>query len=325
VAADATPPAGADDALERPVAAADDVPPGHRSGFIAVVGRPNVGKSTLLNALLGEKLAIVSPKPQTTRRRLLGILTRPDAQIVFIDTPGIHQPRDLLGQVMVEAANRAIEDADVVLFIVDVSVMPRAEDAHIGERLREQARLRPVLLALNKADRLKPAHVVAHVEAYASLVPGARWELISAVRGDNLPHLLDALVAELPAGPRYYPPDQLADVQLRDLAGELVREQALLQLEDEIPHGVAVFVDEFREQPGETTYIHAELTVERESHKGVVIGKRGARLRAIGAAARREIERLVGGPVYLELQVKVRTEWRTDSRTLKRLGYSSND
>lgn len=302
-----------------------DVPPGHCSGFVAVIGRPNVGKSTLMNALLGEKIAIVSTKPQTTRRRMLGILTTDMAQVIFIDTPGIHRPRDPLGKAMVDAALHAIADADALLFIVDVSVPPHHEDEHIAALVRAQAGTRPVLLALNKADQLKPSEVVAHSEAYAALVPGARWQLISATRGDGLNLLSEWLGAALPEGPRYYPPDQIADAQLRDLAGEFVREQALQQLQDEIPHGLAAYVTEFTERAKGPTYVQVDLIVDRESHKGIVIGKRGARLRAIGAAARKEIERLLGTPVYLDLHVKVREGWRRQPGILEELGYSSNE
>lgn len=296
----------------------------HRSGFVAVVGRPNVGKSSLMNAYLGEKIAIVSPKPQTTRHSQLGILTEPGYQLIFIDTPGLHEPRNPLGQYMVETAARAILDADAILFIVDASVPPGPDDVNCAERIRSRPGIAPVILALNKSDRLKPADVLAFTDAYRALVPEAQWMLVSAVRGDNLPELRAMLIAALPEGPELYPEDDLTLTHLRDLAGELVREAALNVLEQEVPHGIAVEVEAYDESRPDLVKIAAIVYVEREAHKPIVIGKGASQLKEIGMRARQEIEKLVGQKVHLELHVKVKPEWRRDEREVKRFGYRND-
>jgi GTP-binding protein Era len=299
----------------------EELPPDHRSGFVAVIGKPNVGKSTLMNAYLGHKVAIVSEKPQTTRHRIRGILTRPDAQIIFVDTPGIHQPRHKLGEFMVETATKAIPDADVVLFMVDVSEMPTAEDEQIAELIAEYCRS-PVILVLNKADLLPPEKVQPHSNAYFGLVKYDEWMMISATRGDNLDKLLNMIVARLPQGPRYYPPDQLTDQDMRFIAAELIREQVLRFLHQEVPHSVAVVVEEWKQRREDLTYIGANIFVEKDSQKGIIIGEGGSMLKRIGRAAREEIEQLVGTQVYLDLWVKVRKKWRKDEEELRRLGYA---
>ena len=306
----------------------EDLPPDHRSGFVAVVGRPNVGKSTLMNAYLGQKVAIVSPKPQTTRNRLLGILTLErsrgdpvDAQIVFVDTPGIHQPLHKLGEYMVETATRAIPDADLVLFLVDASTPPSDEDRQIGNLLSQQSRA-PLLLVLNKIDLLPPGQPPAHLQAYQALGRFDDWLPISALNQDNLDHLLEAVIERLPLGPRFYPEEQVTDQQLRFMAAELIREQALRHLRHEIPYSVAVIVDQFKERSEDLTYINATLFVERDTQKAIVLGQGGKMIRQIGRDARREIEDLLGSRVYMELWVKVRKKWRRDERELRRLGYS---
>lgn len=299
----------------------DELPPDHRSGFVAVIGKPNVGKSTLINAWLGQKIAIVSPKPQTTRNRLRGILTRPDAQIIFVDTPGIHQPRHKLGEFMVETATKSIPDADVVFFMVDVSEMPTVEDEQIAQLIEEYGQA-PVVLVLNKADLLPPDKVQPHSDAYFKLVKHDEWMMISATRGDNRDKLLDMVVARLPEGPRYYPPDQLTDQNMRFIVAELIREQVLRFVHQEVPHAVAVAVEEWKQRQEDLTYIGANVFVEKDSQKGIVIGEGGRMLKRIGRAAREEIEQLVGNRVYLELWVKVRAKWRRDEQELRRLGYA---
>ncbi len=298
--------------------------PPHRSGFVAVVGRPNVGKSSLINYLLGQKIAIVSDKPQTTRQTQLGILTRPEAQVIFVDTPGMHEPRNALGAAMVEGAARALLEADAVLFIVDVSTPPGPGDLRLAEIIAQKPGLAPVILALNKSDLLKPEYVILHSEAYRALAPEAPWMLVSAKRGDNLDELLNMIVRALPEGPALYPEDEVTQTHVRDLAGELIREAALNALEQEVPYGIAVEVDEFKERRNAPTYVAATLYVERESHKGIVIGKGGQMLKRIGVAARLEIEKLIENQTYLELRVKVRKHWRKDEREVKRLGYSGD-
>jgi len=299
----------------------DELPSDHRSGFVAVIGKPNVGKSTLMNAYLGHKIAIVSEKPQTTRHRIRGILTRPDAQIIFVDTPGIHQPRHKLGEFMVETATKAIPDADVVLFMVDVSEMPTAEDEQIAQLIEEHSKA-PVILVFNKADLLPPEKVKPHCEAYFKLVKHDEWMMISATRGDNRDKLLEMIVARLPQGPRYYPPDQLTDQNMRFIVAELIREQVLRFAHQEVPHAVAVAVEEWEQRREDLTYIGAHIFVEKESQKGIIIGQGGRMLKRIGRAAREEIERLVGTRVYLDLWVKVRKKWRKDEKELRRLGYA---
>lgn len=309
--------------LDLATLADEHLPAGHRSGFVAVVGRPNVGKSTLLNAYLGQKVAIVSAKPQTTRQRQLGILTTPDYQVVFVDTPGWHKPHHKLGEFMVGIAGRAIRDADLVLFMVDVSEPPTAEDRSLAERIMERPPGIPVIVAMNKADLLEVGDVRMRSDAFRSLLPGvdADWMLISATRGDNRDRLLEKIVQTLPEGPRYYPADQVTDVRVRDLVGELVREQALKSLRQEVPHALAVLVDEFKERREDLAYVKATIFVEKDSQKGILIGSGGKMLRGIGAAARAEIERVLGIRIYLDLWVKVRRKWRQEADALRQLGY----
>ena len=294
---------------------------GFRAGFAAVVGRPNVGKSTLMNHFLGQKIAIISAKPQTTRRTQLGILSRPDAQIIFVDTPGMHEPRNPLGVYMVDVATRALNEADAVLFIVDVSVPPGPGDERLAELIRSRSEPGTVVLAMNKADRLAPEDVIPHTEGYRSLAPDAEWLLVSATRGDNLDELLAALVRAMPESPALYPEDEVTQTHVRDLAAEFIREAALNALDEEVPHGIAVEIDEFSERDDSNTYIAATLYVERDSHKGIVIGKGGAMLKRIGSHAREEIERLLDGKVYLDVHVKVRPEWRKRETDVRRMGY----
>jgi GTPase len=297
------------------------------SGFVAVVGRPNVGKSTVLNALLGQKVAIVSPKPQTTRRRQLGILTLDEAQIVFVDTPGIHRPRHALDQSMLAVATRALADADAILWMVDVSERPTQPDRQIASLIAQHAPNTPVVLAMNKSDLLPPQHVLPHTDAFRELAPQAQWMLTSATRGDNLETIVPMLVAVLPEGPALYDDDQVTDFNLRDIAAELIREAALEELREEVPHGVAVEIDDFEEPEaeGRVTRISATVYVERETHKGIVIGKGGEMLKQIGTQARKQIEAQVEGPVFLELHVKVRENWRQKDHEVRRLGYGATE
>ena len=304
-----------------------DPPPGHRSGFVALVGKPNVGKSTLLNRLLGQNIAPVSPKPQTTRTRLRGILTLhrdqgdlADAQIIFVDTPGIHEPLHRLGQLMVKVASSAIPDADVVLFIADLKTPPTGEDRTIAELVSQHAQ-GPVVLALNKVDLLSPGKVKPRAEDYLALIQPAAWFVISATRGDNVPELLEAIIAHLPEGPRYYPEDEVSNAYLRDIAGELIRAQAMTLLRDEVPHALAVTVEQFKERRADLTYIEATLIVERGSQKGIVIGKGGRMIKLISQEARAELEKMLDRQVYLDLRVKVVKNWRRNEAELRRLGY----
>jgi GTP-binding protein Era len=299
----------------------NEAPPGHKSGFVAVIGRPNVGKSTLMNQFVGQKIAIVSPKPQTTRSRILGILTREDAQVIFVDTPGLHRPRHKLGQAMVATAASAIPDADVVLFVTDVSALPTEEDQMIAGLIRQHTQA-PVILALNKMDLLLAENVKPHTEAYWGLVPDHYdWMMTIATRGENLDKLLDRIIGALPEGPRYYPGDQVTDQTERQIAAELIREQVLRHTRQEVPHAVAVVVEEFKEREYGVFYIAANVFVEKDSQKGIIIGRRGQMLRQIGSAARREIERMTGGRIYLDLRVKVRKNWRRDEKALRRMGF----
>ena len=312
-------PVGSHSALHTDFWVEGDVPPGHRSGFVAVIGRPNVGKSTFMNALIGEKVAIVSPKPQTTRKRIRGILTRPDAQIIFLDTPGIHHPQHKLGEFMVETAYRTIPDADVIVFMVDASVWPTEEDREIAERLRKLDR--PKILLMNKADLISIEEAQPRADAYLELGPFDEWFLTSVLEGRDLDKILDTIVKFLPEGPRFYPADLITDQTEREIAAELVREAALHFLKQEVPHAVEVQVDEFKERENGMVYIAATIYVERDSQKRIVIGKGGSMLKQIGQHARRELEHFLGRPVYLDLWVKVRPKWRRNERILRYWGY----
>ncbi|HZD11838.1 MAG TPA: GTPase Era [Candidatus Binatia bacterium] len=306
------------------IEAEEELPPGHRSGFVAVVGRPNVGKSTLINAFLQQKVAIVSPRPQTTRTLQRGILTTGSYQMIFVDTPGIMQPRHKLDEFMLSTALESLLDADVVLWLVDASEPPGAGDRDIAEKLRQVTDQTPVILALNKADLLQPDEVLTRTDAYRALLPNAaNWILFSATEGNGRDELFEMLVESLPEGPRYYPVDQITDLYVRDIAAEMIREQVLLKIREEIPHGVAVQVEEFKERENGVVYINATIFVEREAHKKIIIGSKGTQLREIGADARREIERLLGTRIYLDLWVKAAPHWRTDEAALKRFGYAT--
>lgn len=293
------------------------VPEGHRSGFVAVVGRPNVGKSTLMNALLGQKVAIVSPKPQTTRIRQLGIFSNDQAQIIFVDTPGIHKPKTVLGEFMVNVAVQALQDADMVLFVTDLSEPLNKADENIATIIAGAEHV-TLLRVLNKADIGNPEHLQAHLDL---ITPYTAAVTTTAATGEGTPALFDLILANLPEGPRFYPPDQVSDLWERDIASEMVREAVMLYTEQEIPHAIAVEVEEYKERENGVVYISATLYVERDSQKAIVIGKQGSMIKQISQHAREQIEQFVEHKVYLELFVKVLKNWRQDENALRRLGY----
>ena len=293
-----------------------------RSGFVSVIGRSNVGKSTLLNALLGQKVAAVSPRPQTTRRRQLGILTLPNAQVVFIDTPGLHQPLHRLGHYLNQEAKDAIQGIDVILFTVDASVLPSEEDRLVAGLIDGLPGERPILMALNKTDLVEPDEINRVLSTYTDLVHReVKAVPISALKKSQLDVLEETLVSLLPVRPPEFPEDQLTDLYEREIAADLIRAACLNLLRDEVPHSLAVRIDEFKERPQGAAYIAATIFVERDSHKGIVIGQGGKMLKEIGTSARVEIEEMSGRKVFLELKVKVLKQWRNDDSALKRLGY----
>jgi GTP-binding protein Era len=291
----------------------------YRAGFVAVMGRPNVGKSTLINALIGQKIAAVSPRPQTTRRRQEGILTSSDYQIIFIDTPGVHKPRSKLGESMNIEARSALEHCDMVLFMVDASQMPTDEDRLLSAMLTTMLKPEKVLLVLNKIDLIQSNNVAEVQAAYQKLVPTGGLISISATRGDNREVLLQMIIHQMPAGEPFYPEEQITDLFERDITADLVREACLNNLRYEVPHGVVVRIDEYTERNEQGVYIEATIFVERESHKGIVIGQNGQMLKRIGMAARKEIEAMSGKKVYLLLRVKVRKNWRDDEKMVKQM------
>ncbi len=295
----------------------DDWGEDHRSGIVAVVGRPNVGKSTLINSILGQKIAITAAKPQTTRQRQTGILTTAEAQILFTDTPGMHTPQTRLGNYMAAAVRAALKDVDAVVWIVDVSQAPNDEDRHIAELLSKLAPGSPIVLVLNKSDLIDSDHDrSAHLALFDSLYV----QETSATGGHGIHELVQRLIPLLPFGPRYYPADQMSDANLRFIAAEIIREKIIHLTSEEIPHSVAVEINRFREKP-DITVIEATIYVERESQKGIVIGKRGRLIKKIGIDAREELQRLLGARAHLETRVKVLKNWRSNEDFMRRVGY----
>lgn len=292
----------------------------YRCGVVALVGRPNVGKSTLLNTLVGVKIAIVTPKPQTTRTRLLGIRTFPQAQLIFVDTPGIHRPHgSLLNRRMVEAAVGALLDTDVVLFLIDAQRGLLPGDREVAQRLADVRG--PVVVVVNKIDLVAKALLLPLLEQVATLIPEREIVPVSALTGENVPELLTMLIASLPIGPALYPSDELTDQSERVIAQEIVREQLMLQTQQEVPYSTAVQVEEFLEKPEKhLLVIRAVIYVERPSQRAIILGQRGARLKEIGQAARRHLESFFACKVYLELFVKVIKGWTNKPAILKELG-----
>jgi len=294
-------------------------PPDFRSGFVGIVGRPNVGKSTLMNELVGQKVAITSPIAQTTRNRLRGILTTPQAQIIFVDTPGIHKPHHELGRVLVQNARLAIDSVDLLLFVVDGTAEAGGGDRYVASLLSQSET--PIILGINKADQ-QPGDRPNIDQTYRELAAEHGWETIkfSALTGEGLEPLQSRLIEQLDPGPYYYPPDLVTDQPERFIMGELIREQILRLTREEVPHSVAIAIEKVNEKSN-ITEVLASIHVERDSQKGILIGKNGAMIREIGTAAREQIQKLIMGKVYLELFVKVRPKWRQSRLYLSDLGY----
>jgi GTP-binding protein Era len=288
-----------------------------RSGFVAIIGRPNVGKSTLMNLLVGQKIAITSPVAQTTRNRLRGILTTDQAQIIFVDTPGIHKPHHQLGKILVKNAINSIQSVDLVLFLVDCSVKAGGGDRYIIELLETTST--PVILGLNKVDQQTDAELD---KSYIELIEKHKWPCVkfSALEGTGTTELQYSLIENLETGPYYYPPELVTDQPERFIMGELIREQILYLTKQEVPHSVAVQIEQVEETP-KITRVMAAINVERDSQKGIIIGSKGVMLKAIGQAAREQIQKLIAGDVYLQLFVKVEPKWRQSRMMLSELGY----
>lgn len=293
--------------------------PPFRSGFVAIVGRPNVGKSTLLNRILGQKIAITSPKPQTTRNRILGIHSSSAGQILFLDTPGVHRARGKLNRYMVEQALSACGEVDLVLLLIEANATGEGDE----ELLDHLATLKvPVMLVINKIDRVGPPQLLPLIERQATRFPFVEIVPVSAQTGNGVDHLLDLILRRLPEGPRYYPDDVVTDLPERFIVAEMIREQVLRQTRDEIPYGVAVVIESFEERPErQLVVIQAAIHVDREQHKRILVGKGGAMIRELGRRARGEIERLLDCRVYLELFVRVESGWTESERHLREFGY----
>lgn len=293
-----------------------------RSGFVAIVGRPNVGKSTLMNHLIGQKIAIMSDKPQTTRNKIHGVYTTGDAQIVFLDTPGIHKPQSKLGDYMFKTAEGALKEVEAALFLVDVSEGIGGGDRFIIEQLKKVST--PVFLVLNKIDKIEPEKLLPIIAEYKDLYDFAEIVPISALRGNNVETLLDQLIKYLPEGPQYYPADQVTDHPEQFVCAELIREKILHLTREEVPHSIAVQIEDMRVQENGVVYIGAVIYVERDSQKGIIIGKKGALLKEVGKLARQDIEALLGSRTFLELWVKVKKDWRNQERVLKDFGFRND-
>jgi GTP-binding protein Era len=287
-----------------------------KSGFISIIGRPNVGKSTLLNALLGEKIAIISDKPQTTRNRILGIVSRPDAQLVFMDTPGIHKPMHKMNEVMVKTALQTYNETDVVLMLVEATDQPGGGDRFIIDTLSKVKT--PVFLLINKTDLVKKEALLPLIQEFSKLYNFAELIPISALKND-LGGLIEAILKRMPQGPKYFPDDQLTDQPERFVVSEIIREKIFERTKEEIPYSTAVVIEDMKEKP-DITHITATIYVERDSQKGIIIGKGGAMLKQIGTLARHDAEKLLGVKVFLQLLVKVKKGWREDERSLRNFG-----
>ena len=295
-----------------------------KSGFVALVGRPNVGKSTLMNHLIGQKIAITSEKPQTTRNRIQTVYTDKRGQIIFLDTPGIHKAKNKLGQYMVNVAEGTLNEVDVIMWLVEPTTYIGAGEQHIAELLSKVKT--PVILAINKIDTVKDEEIIAKaIDTYKNVCPFAEIVPVSALRNQNTDKMTELLFQYLPYGPQYYDEDTVTDQPMRQIAAELIREKALRLLQDEIPHGIAVTIEQMKERDNGIFDIEATIVCERDSHKGIIIGKGGAMLKRIGSQARREIENLMGAKVNLQLWVKVRKEWRDSELYMKNYGYNPRD
>lgn len=293
----------------------------HYSGFAAIVGRPNVGKSTLTNHLIGEKIAIMSDRPQTTRNKIMCIMNTDNAQIMFLDTPGIHKPHHKLGEYMVRTAENTLKEVDVILFVVDASEKRGAGEEYITELLQKVKT--PVILVVNKIDKLQDKDKLFRIiDSYSKTYDFAAIVPVSALEDEEFPGLVAEITKYLPEGPAYFPDDMITDQPERVIAAEMIREKILLLTRDEIPHSIAVEVEEFKERANDDVYIRATIFVERDSQKGIVIGAKGSLLKKIGQQARADIEGLLGCKVFLDLWVKVKADWRNKDKALKQFGYN---
>lgn len=294
----------------------------YKSGFVTLIGRPNVGKSTLMNYLIGQKVAITSNKPQTTRNRIQTVLTRPEGQIVFVDTPGIHKAKNKLGEYMVNIARHSLDDVDAALWLVEPSTFIGAGERHIMEQLKKITT--PVVLVINKIDMVKKEEVLTCIDAYRKEYDFAEIVPVSARSGENTEELIRVILQYLPYGPQFYDEDTITDQPERQIVAELIREKALHCLEDEIPHGIAVAIDRMKMQ-NKVMHIDATVICERDSHKGIIIGKQGAMLKKIGSTARFEIEKMLGCRANLKLWVKVQKNWRDSDFLMKNFGYTKDE
>lgn len=292
----------------------------HYTGFAALVGRPNVGKSTLMNGMIGEKIAIMSDRPQTTRNKIMGIFSIEKAQILFLDTPGIHKPLHKLGEYMNQAAIGTLNQVDVVLFVVDASEKKGAGEKFILEHLKKTKT--PVLLVINKIDKIEDKNrLLGIMKSYTEEMEFAAVIPVSALEQEGFDELEEEIVRYLPEGPSMFPEDELTDQPMRAIAAEMIREKVLRNTHDEVPHAIAVEINEFKDRPNGSAFIRATIFVERESQKGIVIGAKGSLLKKIGQEARKDIEALTGAGVFLDLWVKVRADWRNKAKALKDFGY----
>lgn len=294
-----------------------------KSGFVTLIGRPNVGKSTLMNHLIGQKIAITSDKPQTTRNRIQTVYTDERGQIIFLDTPGIHKAKNKLGEYMVSVAEHTLKEVDVILWLVEPSTFIGAGERHIAEQLNKVKT--PVMLVINKIDTVKKDEILTFIAAYKDICNFAEIIPVSALKEINIDDVKDCIFKYLPEGPQFYDEDTVTDQPMRQIAAELIREKALRMLDDEIPHGIAVVIDQMKERPNGLIDIDATIVCDRESHKGIIIGKNGGKLKKIGTSARTEIQNLMDTQVNLKLWVKVRKEWRDSDLYMKNYGYNPKD